>query len=515
MKLIANLAHIDRQAIDTLGIPGLVLMEEAGRQVAEAVSAHYRALGSKASIVIVCGRGNNGGDGFVCARHLAMAGIGPVTVLHTAPADQMKGDAQVNFKMLSAYPIARVPADPPAMIQDRIARADIVVDALFGSGLSKPVTGIEAELIEAMNRNPCILAVDLPSGIDGATGKILGTAVRARETITFATSKPGLHIYPGKAHAGRVRCVDIGIPQTLIEADDSPYSLMEESEARTFLPWRDPAGHKYTFGSVLVIAGSRAMPGAAVLSAEAVLRSGAGMATLAAPQSVFETISVMPEIVRRPLSETDTGTLCDASFEALSEVISSYDVIAVGPGIGQSPQTLSFMKRIFTALADFSGTVVLDADALNALSRLLSSEAPPSLSPRMILTPHGGEFKRLAEGLGLTISDNPLEAVRQLREKLDVQLVYKSGTPLAATHEGRIWINATGNSGMATAGSGDVLTGVIAGLLAQKVPPEKAAPLGMYLHGLAGDLAAEALTPYAMVAGDITQHLGKAFKRLQ
>jgi NAD(P)H-hydrate epimerase len=514
VKLIPNLAHIDRNAIDALGIPGLLLMEEAGRQVAEVVARRHQERGGHASVVIVCGKGNNGGDGFVCARRLTMLGVGPVTVIHTASAQEMRGDALTNFNLLQHVPVAVVPVSPLPAALERIARADIVVDALFGSGLSKPIEGVEAELIETLNRNPSVIAVDLPSGIDSSTGQPMGTAVLASETVTFAASKPGLHVYPGKGHAGFLHCVDIGLPASLIEADESPFQLLTNDWVRAHLPRRNPEGHKYTFGHVLVVAGSRRMPGAAVMTAEAVLRAGAGMVTLAAPEEVFSAIEVPAEVVRLPLSAAaGDGLMAAENAEALKAALSGVDVIALGPGLTQEPPVSEFLETFLPALQTFPGTVVVDADGLNLLARLKESQPGLMLSARFILTPHGGEASRLL-GTSAKSSGGSLEVVRRLQMTYGAQVVLKSGAPVIATTEGRVWISPVGNDGMATAGSGDVLTGVIAGLAAQGIEPPLAALCGTYLHGLAGDKAEESLSAYAMTARDITRHLGSAFQHI-
>lgn len=514
MKLIPNLTRIDRTAIESMGIPGLLLMEEAGRQVAEVVARRHRERGGHASVVIVCGKGNNGGDGFVCARRLTMLGVGPVTVIHTASAQELRGDALTNFNLLQYVPVAVVPASPLPAALDRIARADIVVDALFGSGLSKPIEGLEAELIETLNRNPSVIAVDLPSGIDSSTGQPLGTAVLASETVTFATSKPGLHVYPGKGHAGFLHCVDIGLPASLIEADESPFQLLTNDWVRAHLPRRSPEGHKYTFGHVLVVAGSRRMPGAAVLTAEAVLRSGAGMVTLAAPEAVFSTIEVPAEVVRLPLPPSVADGLVGVeSLDALKAVLPGVDTVALGPGLTQEASVSDFLEAFLPALQTFSGSVVVDADGLNLLARLKERQPALMLSERFILTPHGGEASRLL-GASAKSSGGPLEVVRRLQMTYGAQVVLKSGAPVIATTEGRVWISPVGNDGMATAGSGDVLTGVIAGLSAQGVPSALAILCGTYLHGLAGDKAEDALSAYSMTARDITRHLGSAFQHI-
>lgn len=523
-KLIANLAEIDREAIDTLGIPGLLLMEAAGQAITDAAQTQASITSqSLQGVLIFCGKGNNGGDGFVCARHLARKGIHPITVLHTAMAEEMKGDALTNFNLLKHYPITVEHLSHPERLEDRLEKAGVIVDALFGTGLSKPITGNDATLIAMINRHgqetgKPVIAIDIPSGIDGATGQVWGNAIQATQTITFAAAKPGLYLYPGKAHAGQVQTVDIGIPHSLIDAADSTLSLLDDTQVREWLPKRNPAGHKFTFGHVLVLAGSKDMPGAAILSATAALTAGAGMVTLAAPQSVFERASIPPEIVRRLLPESESGTFCPASFTALDTELSGdwskYQAIVLGPGMGQHPDTLAFFDQILTILKDYTGTVILDADGLNALGKQRSGGKMTKLSSKFILTPHVGEFLRLFPMERSWVEGNLVAAASQAQHDIDAQVILKSATPVIAGTSNHAWLSPRGTSGMATAGSGDVLTGILAGLAAQGMTPEIAAPTGVYLHGLAGELAAESLTPYAMTAGDITRMLGKAFKTL-
>ncbi len=516
MKLIPNLGAIDRQAIHELGIPGLLLMESAGSAVANRVKERLKTLKQKsARIVVVSGRGNNGGDGFVCARHLAMEPDCLVTVIHTAVDAEMTGDALENYRLLTHQPVKLISNMLHNEVDDVLATADIIIDALFGSGLSRPVQGAEAELICKINAaGAYVVAVDLPSGINSATGQKMGIAVRADETVTFAAAKPGLYLYPGKACAGEIHLADIGIPQALIEADPSRVFAMTMDQAAALLPQRIEPSHKYTYGAVLVIAGSRNMPGAAVMSAEAALRAGAGMVFLASPASALQGMALPPEIIHRPLPETPSGTLSRESLAGLSDLWPKITTVAVGPGLTQEPPVVDFVQSLLELLQQqFQGIAVLDADALNCLSRI---EPVPTLSERFILTPHLGEAARLMPGfLKERMADDLLSAAQELTRRYQAATVLKSATTITAQPGGACWLNTTGNAGMATAGSGDILTGILAGFAAQGLSTGEAARLSAYLHGLAGDNAAKALTQYCMTATDLLRYLPEAIRQLQ
>jgi hydroxyethylthiazole kinase-like uncharacterized protein yjeF len=536
MKLIPNLHDIDQHAIRQAGIPAERLMESGGLKVAQAVQAQCDK-GQQGAIL--CGPGNNGGDGFVCARKLYEAGFQDLKVIYTG--QDYRNEALANLEKLMLYlPIPLVNAREQSELAIRhMQEADFLVDALFGSGLARPLIGLEARLVEAINarqRNPkastgsWVLAVDLPSGIDGASGQILGCAVQADATVTLAAAKPGLYLQPGKSLAGAVSLVDIGIPARFVQEDESPYRLITPEDAQAWLPLRLPDSHKYRYGHVLVIAGSQAMPGAAILCSEAAMSAGAGLVTLAAPSQVFQQLQLMPEIMR--LSLPDAAQLGEASVSVLVEALASqkYNTVVLGPGLGRTAQTASAVMSLLNHLKNLDLPVIIDADGLHALSN-----RPFMLNEQFILTPHVGEAARLLGIENQAVSDDLLGAAAQLRAKYGAQIVLKSASTVIATLHASgipgepagsagvethdlIWITPTGNPGMATAGSGDVLSGVVAAMAAQRqaaqTPVGQAAPLGVYLHGLAGDAAAESLTPYGMRASSITQHLPQAFRQV-
>lgn len=527
MKLIANQAEIDRKAVLHFGIPPETLMHAAGSRVADLVSARCASSGQG---VIVCGPGNNGGDGFVCARALCGTGFHRLSVIYSG-ADYRGETLHYLEQLLTDAPVPVIDARQQLETAlSRIAQADFIVDALFGSGLNRPVSGAEARLIAAINQrraeveNVRVISVDLPSGIDAISGQILGTAVRADETMTFSVGKPGLYLFPGKALAGRVSIADIGMPAALIEEDESPFRLITTAQARDWLPTLRPDAHKYDCGNILVLAGSRKMPGAAALCAEAAMSAGAGLVTLASPASVFSQLTLMPEIMHLPLA--DEERLTAASLPCLESACASgrFNAIVLGPGLGREPETvqavLAFLKKLVELPGKAGPAVILDADALNALST-----EPMTLNERFILTPHVGECARL---LGISpeeIRNDLPTAASRLRTARIAHTVLKSATtviaPLSQVASGSpplLWISSAGNPGMATAGSGDVLSGIIGALASRThaagLSLSQAALLGVHLHGLAGDIAAKRLTPYAMRASDITRHLSQAFALL-
>lgn len=510
MKLIPNLAPIDKKAIETCGIPGLLLMEAAGQAVAQRVKAiadenHW----NNPEVVIVCGSGNNGGDGFVCARHLANWGFKCVTVLHTAPTEKYQGDAKTNLDQLDDYPLEINLIEQVDDVLGPCQEADIVVDALFGSGLTREVSGLYHSIIEVINASDAVVvAVDMPSGVQGETGRIMGIAVKAHYTVTFACAKPGLFLYPGKGCTGSVEIIDIGIPQELIDEDPSRIYIITRQWAKDNLPYRANESHKYQFGHVLVIAGSKPMPGAAIMASEAALRSGAGIVRLASPQSALDQMQLMPEIIHHPLPDNGKGIINKDALESLVPLFDSVSTIILGPGIGTDDETVGFVQNFLESLQNqFKGTVVIDADGLNCLNKL---EIPPVLNDRIILTPHLGECARLTGLDKEIIQANLLEAAFRTAEKYQAIITLKSATTIICDSDRAYWINPTGNHGMATAGTGDILTGMIAGLAAQGISPQNAACLGVYLHGLSGDIGAKELTPYCLTATDILRYLPQA-----
>ena len=522
MKLIANLSEIDRQATAQYGILAADLMERAGAAVAKLVQT--LCDDQSARIVIAAGPGNNGGDGFVVTRLLQRAGYTQVSVVY-AGADY-KGESLANFETLMGLPVEMIDARAQtALALGKLSHAEVVVDALFGSGLNRDVTGLEADLIAAINGGRGrVVAVDMPSGVDSAKGTIRGVAVQAGKTVTLVASKPGLYLYPGKSCAGKVHVADIGIPDRLVFEALAELDLIDPLLAYSWLPERPEDAHKYDFGHLLVIAGSRNMPGAAALCAESALASGAGLVTLAAPESVFSRMSLAPELMRLPLPETEAGCLDREAVSVVLEALNKkkFNAVALGPGLSHSPATRGFVEAL---LADLPKelALVIDADGLNILAELPES-AYSALGQRAVLTPHVGEAVRLVGCDKDAVVADLAGTARYLARRYACTAVLKSATTIIAESAGdqrfqHTWISPTGSSALAKAGSGDVLAGLMGGLLAQYQAQQKpffceAAALAVYLHGLAGQFAEKKLTAYSSQAGRLKEFFPQAFEEV-
>jgi NAD(P)H-hydrate epimerase len=507
-----EMRELDRRATADYGIPSLLLMEAAGAETVRELLEAFPDAGS-GRVVVVAGRGNNGGDGFVVARRLLARGAAVRTFL-LAGADAVQGDAAVNLdilRRLGAAPEEVRGASGLPAVREALAGADVVVDALLGTGARGAAAGAVAECIAAVNaaRRP-VVAVDVPSGLGADRLVPEGPVVQADLTVTFALPKPSLLLYPAARFAGRLRVVDIGIPPALV-GEACGLALLEPRDVAPAFPARDPAGHKGTYGHVLVVAGSAGKTGAAAMTAEAALRSGAGLVTLAVPESLQDVLATkLTEVMTEGLPETEGRTLAWEAVHRLRELAVGRSAVALGPGLGTHPATAKLIRELLASLAL---PVVVDADALNVLAGQAGvlRGAPAA----RILTPHPGEMARLLGRDRDTVLADRLDVVPRTARELGVTLVLKTARTLIAGPTGPAWVVPTGNPGMATAGSGDVLTGVVAGLLAQGAAPGRAACAGAYLHGLAGDLAAGRLGQEAMLAGDLLRHLPEAIRAVR
>lgn len=514
MKVVtpAEMREIDARAIRRHRIPALFLMENAGRAVAEHAVAMLggRAIGGPHRVCAICGPGNNGGDGMVAARLLREQGA-EVSVFLLGRVAGLRGAARASHRRLTAtgQAVTEVAGERGlAILRGALAGSGLAIDAIYGTGFRGTPDRIAAAAIAAINgAGSAVLAVDVPSGIDGATGAAAGGAVKARCTVTLGLAKTGLFFYPGRACAGEVVVADIGFPPQLL---DGAAETIESRDAAALLPRRAPDAHKGSCGAVLVLAGSAGFTGAAALASTAALRSGAGLVQLGVPESLHDVMAAkLTEVIVRPLPETRTRTVSAQALDRIRALASRADSLAIGPGLSTHAETVDLVQRLVPALQAPS---VIDADGLNALAlrpELLSAAKAP-----LVLTPHCGELARLMGSEVAAIRADPLAAARAAAGRFRQVVVLKGGPTVIAEPAGRAWINTTGNPGMATAGAGDVLTGLVAGLLAQGVPAVQAAVLGVHLHGLAGDLAAEELTEYCLLAGDIIDHLPDAFKQL-
>ena len=499
---------LDDRTITQAHVPSLVLMERAGAGVVTQLDAQYGPMAGK-SVTILCGKGNNGGDGFVVARLLRREKA-RVHVLLLAPATELSRDAKTmyqRFQRTAGQAAVTRPADAQGL-QQRLRTSDLVVDAILGTGLSTGVTGLHRDAIEAINTaaRPTV-AVDLPSGLHADSGAILGAAVRANLTVTFGLPKVGLYCGAGIECSGQVRLVDIGIPAPFVDAIGSRLLLLTDRAARTALPARRPSSHKGTYGHVGIIAGSVGKTGAAAMAALAALRIGTGLVTAAVPSSVNDVLEAkLLEAMTLPMPETKARTFARSGLDRLLAFAGARDAVAIGPGLTTHPETVElvqeFVKRV-------DKPCVLDADALNALagkaSLLTECKRPP------IITPHPGEMARLeAEATTQSVNEDRLGTATRFARERGVFVILKGARTVIARPDGLAAICPTGNPGMATAGTGDALTGMVGGLLAQGLSPWDAACTATYFHGLAGDLAAQQFGQAGMITRDLIRQIPHA-----
>jgi ADP-dependent NAD(P)H-hydrate dehydratase / NAD(P)H-hydrate epimerase len=515
MKLVtsAQMHAIDRETIDRHGITGPELMEHAGQAVAERIFEDVLDSPEQSQVVVYCGKGNNGGDGFVIARALTEAGV-HVSVYFIGPVDRLSPDARLNYdRLLKVGPVPKEIVEPSDLPE--IQPCNCVIDAVFGTGFTGSPDGIAAELIEHMNLYDSeIISIDLPSGLNGDNGQYDQAVVTADRTYTLSNPKYGLFLSPGRELAGLIDIVPIGIPENVISKMNLPCDLIDDELVAELLPERKPDGHKGDFGKLLIIAGSSGYTGAAALSSLAAARSGCGLIKLGCPatlQSIFA--EKLTEVMTIPLPDVGKkGALALRGFGEIKQWVDQHDAIAIGPGLGQHHETKELMHRIVTWLTK---AAVIDADGLNAFAGTPELIANRPGNAPLVITPHPGEFTRLT---GKAVPQDiqariqmSLEAARELR----VVLVLKGSPTLVASPEGKCYLNPTGNSGMAKGGSGDVLTGMIGSFLAQGCEPLDAAIVSVYLHGVAGDFAADTLTERSMIAGDVVAFLPAAFKFIE
>ena len=510
--------EIDRISIEKLGIPGLVLMENAGRNVFHLIREKFPQL-EKERIVILCGKGNNGGDGLVVARQLLMRGLPPRVVLLADP-EGLQGDARTNCEVLLQSGFApTVIRNQGAWLRARseFLTATLIVDAILGTGLEGPVEGFYLEVIQDLNRNFAnipIVAVDVPSGMPSDTGEALGESLRARYTVTFTAPKV-CHVFPPNCERlGELRVTPIGTPPYVYENDPALFlNLLGPEDLAPFGRKRRSDSHKGDYGHVLVVGGSLGKSGAAALAALGALNAGAGLVTAAVPSGVLPLVAgAAPTIMTEPLAESESGSLSRSAFDygRFAGIPPGKSVLAIGPGLSTHPETVEFTRRVVREWPQIP--MVVDADGLNAYAgagELLQGEGR-----KLILTPHPGEMARLTGLTTAQVQAQRVEVARQFAVEHKVYVVLKGHRTLIAEPGGQVYVNPTGNPGMATAGTGDVLTGMIAGLLAQhpEMPVEKVVSAAVYWHGAAGDLAASRRGELSLLATDLFAALPEALR---
>lgn len=507
---------MDGKTINEFGIPGLVLMENAGRGALEMLVERFDPI-EDCRVAILAGRGNNGGDGFVVGRYLMEMGVSVSFVL-LSRRERVSGDARTNMelaeKLLAEHPDAgflEVPdADAFERQRERILNHDLFVDAIFGTGLNSDVRGVFKEVITALNASgQPVFSIDIPSGLDSDTGRVCGVAVKADATATFAFAKTGHILYPGNMYTGDLEIIDIGIPGHIASGEKPGIFMPETRDIASILPPRKFDSHKGTHGHVLILAGSPGKTGAAALSANAAMRCGAGLVTLGTPSGLLGGIEPMVvEPMAAGLAQTGSGALSVKALDTVCDLLKTRQALAVGPGLGTEPETRELVRQL---VATSERPMVIDADGLNCLADnpgvLATAKAP------VILTPHPGEMARLAGTTPAEVQSDRMNAGRSFALKYKVILVLKGAQTLVCCPNGDTFVCPTGNPGMASGGMGDVLTGIIAGFLAQGLSPDAAALAGTFVHGFCGDLLA-GKTPVGFLASDLAAAIPSALAEL-
>jgi hydroxyethylthiazole kinase-like uncharacterized protein yjeF len=496
---------IDRATSERFGVPSLTLMENAGKAVADYVLSH-RAAAER--VVVLCGKGNNGGDGFVAARRLHEQGK-EVRVILLANSDDLRGDAAAMFDKLPFAAIA-VPSREE-LKSDRVQsllQADLYLDAVLGTGFKPPVSGLYADAIAIMNASQVpVIAVDIPSGADADTmGPQAGTIARADAVVTFTAPRPA-HVF-SLLTAGSVFVAGIGSPQQAI-VSELKLNVITARDIAPLIGPRPAESNKGSYGHVLVVGGSLGKAGSVAMAGMAVLRSGAGLSTVATPKSVLGTVAGFhPELMTEGLSETEAGTISSSAQERIVELAKGKTVVAIGPGISREPQTSELVRAL---VAKLQLPMVLDADGLNAFEG--STEELNGKGRTLVITPHPGEMARLAGSSIADVQKDRLAVARKFAREHELIVVLKGHRTLVVRPDGEAWVNTTGNPGMATGGTGDILTGMVAGMIAQN---SKDAFLGVLaaveLHGRAGDVMCERVGEHSLVATDLLQGLPEAFQ---
>lgn len=512
MKVVTpcQMNDIDKFAINNIGIPGIVLMENAALRVVDEIVKDTDTISGK-KVLLFTGKGNNGGDAFAVARHLCCKGA-LVEVYIVEDKESITGDAKINLDILHNMEILpRVLTDKEQLndLESEILKAHIVVDGIFGTGFKGIVQGIIADIIGIINKSGTrVVSIDIPSGIDGETGKVNGECIRAHKTVTFALPKLGTVIHPGCEYTGELKVVDIGIPAAAVRSQEIKISIIERDYVLDNMPQRLSDSNKGSYGKIIVITGSSGMTGAGALTAKAALRTGAGLVYLGVPASltpIYETAVI--DAITVPFEDNGTGYFSKSCTPQIINKLQGMSLLAAGPGLSVNDYIIEIIGNI---IEKAQMPLVLDADALNAISNNVA--VLRKLKTEAVITPHPGEMARLT---GISIQDvqnNRINVTREFAEKWGVVTVLKGSRTVVACPTGRVFINTTGNPGMAVGGTGDVLTGIISGLIAQGVKPVDAAAMGVYIHGLAGDEAAEDKGIYGLIAGDIVEQLPYTIK---
>jgi len=507
-----QMAAIDRETIAG-GVTGETLMERAGQAMAASLQNLYEDWGMSGQVAVVCGKGNNGGDGLVVARLLHEAGL-PVAVLMLAVAEQLSTDARTNYERLPQGVDLLHPAPEHwvGAAGTLLEEAALVVDAIFGTGIQPPLRAGHVALIEALNETPAVrVALDIPSGVAGDDGRVDPVAFRADVTITVGMPKCGLLLPPGRDWVGEIEVVDIGFPADICAQHCPDHHVLGPAEYHDLLPERRSDSHKYDHGGVLVLAGSHAFGGAAHLTGLGALRSGAGLVRVAAPAELAPSLrSGLPEAIVTPLAATQNGTIAPLPDSVRDDLLRKQDAVVLGPGLYADKETDAWARSF---LATAKQALLVDADGLGAFSR--HGETPRFAHANVVLTPHAGEMARLTGLSSAEVVENRLELCGEWARRWNVVLLLKGSPTFIGAPDGRVFFNPTGDDALARGGAGDVLSGLIGGLLAQGLMALDAALLGAYLHGRAGILASAESSRRSILVREVAAALGPAFAELE
>ncbi|MFN2364793.1 MAG: NAD(P)H-hydrate dehydratase [Halarsenatibacteraceae bacterium] len=502
-----EMAAVDQEAIE-LGYPELILMETAGRSIAREIDA-LDYLNDQSEIKFLIGGGNNGGDGLVAARYLKEWGYENINVFLLKPGDELKGINKENYDIcrLQEIELEVIDSDKLEDYREVFSRADILIDGILGTGITGEVRGLAADLIRIINEIPVnVLAIDMPSGL--SLDFKSETVIKADLTISLANLKVAQAVYPGRYYCGEIIIADIGMPARAYQKLRPDYFMLSNQEAARFLPYRSETGHKGTFGKVLIVGGSAGMAGSVSLAGEAALKTGTGMVTIALPGGIEQDVNSHSREIMTEALPADKGKISLKALDKIIEISKNMDLVILGPGLGQGKEQVELTARL---LEELKLPVVLDADGINAIKEI---EQLNKAENRILLTPHPGEMARLYNTDISDILGNRFKYINDFVRNTGQTIILKGADSLIGLPAGEIFINPTGNDGMATAGSGDVLAGIAGGLIAQGLDLERAGTLAPFIHGRAGDLAAKAKNEYSIIAGDLIEYLADSINSL-
>jgi NAD(P)H-hydrate epimerase len=509
IKIVSNdqMRAMDRKTIEELGVPGIVLMENAGRQTYEYILEYFDKTGLTGQIDIYCGKGNNGGDGYVIARHFFNNGY-PVRILSVGDPEHLKGDAKTNFLICKKYNIPILIIESTDQLKNRESPA-IVVDALLGTGIQGAVRGLIKDVIDFINKlGVAVVSVDIPSGLNGDLSTVSGSAISADLTVTMALPKRAHLFYPAKKYVGLLEIADISMPENVRNSDNITLNQIEFSDLH--FPTLQDDAHKYTSGKLFILAGSPGMTGAASLASSAALRTGVGLVNIGIPHSLNPIMEIkITEGLTVPLAETFEGMVAKDALPGIKDRIDWADAVILGPGCGRGEETLQVLRESIQYCLKKMIPTLVDADALYALSD--NQDLCTKLTSNFLLTPHYGEFLRLTSFNKENLISEPWSCLEQFLTDKNFSVNLKGSPSMVGTPNGQIYVNQTGNAALAKGGSGDVLAGIIGALMARGLDPVEAAITGNYIHGEAADLMLSSSGAVSILPSDLIEVLPELF----